>query len=85
MFVKIICVTFYNLYYCCYAKTSSSAVQKRHSKVYGKPIAPSLCSILLGAQDPFNFDADLDPSPESALETNVTNILRIPIQEAKHW
>ena len=41
----IICVIVYNLYYCCYAKTSSSAVQKRHSKVYGKPIAPSLYSI----------------------------------------
>ena len=26
--------------YCCYAQTSSSAVQKRHSKVYGNPIAP---------------------------------------------
>ena len=35
------------LYYCCYAKTSSPAVQKRHSKVYGNPIAPSLYSILL--------------------------------------
>ena len=34
------------LLYCCYAKTSSSAVQKRHSKVYGNPIAPSF-SILL--------------------------------------
>jgi len=32
---------------CCYAKTSSSAVQKRHSKVYGNPIAPSFYSILL--------------------------------------
>ena len=42
----IFCVIVYNLYYCCYAKTSSSAVQKRHSKVYGKPIAPSLYSIL---------------------------------------
>ena len=30
-----------------YAKTSSPAVQKRHSKVYGNPIAPSLYSILL--------------------------------------
>ena len=36
-----------HLYYCCYAKTSSPAVQKRHSKVYGNPIAPSLYSILL--------------------------------------
>ena len=36
------------LCYCCYAETSSSAVLKRHSKVYGKPIAPSLYSILLG-------------------------------------
>ena len=27
---------------CCYAKTSSSAVQKRHSKVYGNQIAPLL-------------------------------------------
>ena len=44
----IICVIVYNLYYCCYAKTSSSAVQKRHSKVYGNLIAPSLYSILLG-------------------------------------
>ena len=34
----IICVLVYNLYYCCYAKTSSSAVQKRNSKVYGNPI-----------------------------------------------
>ena len=33
------------LYYCCQAKTSSSAVQKRHSKVYGNPIAPSFYSI----------------------------------------
>ena len=32
----------------CYAKTSSPAVQKRHSKVYGNPIAPSMYSILLG-------------------------------------
>ena len=38
----IIRVIVYNLYYCCYAKTSSSAVQKRHSKVYGNPIAPLL-------------------------------------------
>ena len=29
-------------------KTSSPAVQKRQSKVYGNPIAPSLYSILLG-------------------------------------
>ena len=43
----IICVIVYNLYYCCYAKPSSSAVQKRHSKVYGNPIAPSFYSILL--------------------------------------
>ena len=43
----IICVIVYNLYYCCYAKTSSSAVQKRHSKVYGNLIAPSFYSILL--------------------------------------
>ena len=35
--------------YCCYAETSSSAAQKRHSKVYGKPIAPALYSILLAA------------------------------------
>ena len=35
------------LCYCCYAKTSSSAVQKSHSKVYGNPIAPSFYSILL--------------------------------------
>ena len=34
------------LCYCCYAKTSSSAVQKRHSKVYGNPIAPSFYSII---------------------------------------
>ena len=33
------------LCYCCYAKTSYSAVQKRHSKVYGNPIAPSFYSI----------------------------------------
>ena len=37
------------LYYCCYATTSSPAVQKRHSKVYGNPIAHSLYSILLGS------------------------------------
>ena len=43
----IICVIVYNLYYCCYAKTSSSAVHKRHRKVYGNPIAPSFYSILL--------------------------------------
>ena len=36
------------LCYCCYAKTSSSAVQKRHRKVYGNPIAHSFYSILLG-------------------------------------
>ena len=42
----IICVIVYNPYYCCYAKTSSSAVQKRHSKVYGNPIAPSLGKII---------------------------------------
>ena len=35
------------LSYCCYAITSSPAVQIRHSKVYGNPIAPSLYSILL--------------------------------------
>ena len=35
------------LCYCYYAKTSSSAVQKRHSKVYGNLIAPFLYSILL--------------------------------------
>ena len=33
----IICVIVYNLYYCRYAKASSSAVQKRQSKVYRKP------------------------------------------------
>ena len=37
----------YNLSYCCYAKTSSPAAPKRHRKVYGNPIAPSLYSILL--------------------------------------
>ena len=31
----------------CYAKTSSSEVQKRQSKVYGNHIAPSFYSILL--------------------------------------
>ena len=35
-------------FYYCYAKTNSLAVQKRHSKVYGNPIAPSFYSILLG-------------------------------------
>ena len=35
----------------CYAKTSSPAVQKRHSKVHGNPIAPSLYSILLDATE----------------------------------
>ena len=30
-----------------YAKTRTSAVQKRHSKVYENPIAPSFNSILL--------------------------------------
>ena len=44
-----VCVIVYNLYYCRYAITSSSAVQKRHSKVYGNPIAPSFYSILLGS------------------------------------
>ena len=39
------------LCYCCYAKTSSSAVQKRHSKVYGNLIAPSFYLILLGEDD----------------------------------
>ena len=38
------------LCYCCYAKTSSSAVQERHSKVYGNPIAPSFYSILLATE-----------------------------------
>ena len=47
----VICVIVCNLYYCCYAKTSSSAVQKRHSKVYGNPIAPSFYSILLGCYE----------------------------------
>ena len=37
----IICVIVYNHYYCCYAKTSSSAVQKRHSSVR-KPNCPLL-------------------------------------------
>ena len=37
----IICVIVCNLYYC------SPAVQIRHSKVYGNPIAPSLYSILI--------------------------------------
>ena len=44
----IICVNVYNFYYCCYSKTSSSAVQKRHSKVYGNPIAPPSIQYLLG-------------------------------------
>ena len=35
------------LCYCCYAKTRSSAVQKRHSKVYTETLAPSFYSILL--------------------------------------
>ena len=43
MFVYCLCYWSY----CCYAETSSSAVQKRHSKVYGKYIAPSLYPILL--------------------------------------
>ena len=43
------CGIVYNLYYCCYAKTSSPAVQIRHSKVYGKPYCPSFYSILLGS------------------------------------
>ena len=33
----------------CYAKTSSPAVQKRHSKVCGNPIVPFLYLILLGS------------------------------------
>ena len=37
----------YNLSYCCYVKTRSPAAPKRHRKVYGNPIAPSLYSILL--------------------------------------
>ena len=44
----IICVIVYNLYDCYYAKTSSPAVQIRHSKVYGNPIAPSFYSTLFG-------------------------------------
>ena len=47
----IICVIVFNLYYCYYAKTSSQAVQIRHSKVNGNPIALSLYSILLGIQE----------------------------------
>ena len=46
MFVYHLCYCLQSLFYC-YAKTSSSAVQKRHSKVYGNPIAPSFYSILL--------------------------------------
>ena len=42
------------LCYCCYAINSSSAVQKRHSKVYGNLIAPSFYSILLG-EDNMNY------------------------------
>ena len=43
------------LCYCCYAETSSSAVQKRHSQVYGKPITPSLYYILLDLSHTFSF------------------------------
>ena len=45
--MSVYTVIVYNLYYCCYAKTRSSAVQKRHSKLYGNPIAPSFYTILL--------------------------------------
>ena len=44
----IICVIVYNLYYC---KTSFSAVQKRHSKVYGNPMAPPSIQYLLEVFD----------------------------------
>ena len=44
----IFCVIVYNLYYCCYAKTSSSVVKKTSQQiVYEKPIASSLYAILL--------------------------------------
>ena len=50
------------LCYCCCAKTSSSAVQKRHSKVYGNPITPpsvqfSLEQILIKVQTEYNRQA----------------------------
>ena len=42
----------FTLDYCCYAKTSSPVVQKRHRKVYENPISPSWYSILLGSEHP---------------------------------
>ena len=38
----IICVIVYNLYYCCYAKTSSSAVSKKSQQSVRKPYRPLL-------------------------------------------
>ena len=44
------------LYYCCYAKTSSSVVQKRHSKVYGNPLPPPCIQFsLIGGIPPSIF------------------------------
>ena len=45
MSVYNLCYRLQSLLYYCYAKTSSSSVQKRHSKVYGNPITPSFYSI----------------------------------------
>ena len=41
---------------CCYTETSSSAVQKRQSKVYGYPIAPSLPWVMWGPSKKFGPD-----------------------------
>ena len=38
----IICVIVYNLYYCCYAKTSSPAAQKTSQQSVRKPYCPLL-------------------------------------------
>ena len=48
-----VCLSFVLLFtifiFGCYAKINSPAVQNRHCKVYGNPIAPSFYSILLGS------------------------------------
>ena len=44
-----------------YAETSSSAVKKRHSKVYGNPIAPSFYSIFPCIRVSSSFNAKIHP------------------------
>ena len=49
-----------------YAETSSSAVQKRHSKVYGNPIAPSFYSISPCMKQCKNFTMTKDKNLDEA-------------------